>query len=37
VTRIIYVIDRGEGADRNIRDAGFEPGALFHKSDLGIA
>ncbi len=36
VMRIIYVIDRGEGADRNIRDAGFEPGALFHKSDLGI-
>ncbi len=36
VARIIYVIDRGEGADANIRAAGFEPAALFHKSDLGI-
>ena len=36
VARIIYVIDRGEGADANIRAAGFEPAALFTKADLGI-
>jgi orotate phosphoribosyltransferase len=36
VLRIIYVIDREEGADSNIRGAGFDPAALFRKSDLGI-
>jgi orotate phosphoribosyltransferase len=36
VTRIIYVIDREEGADANIRDAGFEPTPLFRKSELGV-
>ena len=36
VERILYVIDREEGADANIRAAGFEPAALFRKSDLGV-
>ncbi len=36
VVRIIYVIDREEGADANIAAAGFEPTPLFRKSDLGI-
>jgi len=36
VVRIIYVIDREEGAEANIRAAGFEPAPLFRKSDLGI-
>ena len=36
VARIIYVIDREEGAEENIRAAGFEPAPLFRKSDLGI-
>jgi len=36
VERIIYVIDRGEGAEENLRSAGLTPAALFHKSDLGI-
>ena len=36
VERIIYVIDRGEGAEANISAAGLIPAALFHKSDLGI-
>jgi orotate phosphoribosyltransferase len=36
VTRIIYVIDREEGADANIRAAGFHPTPLFRKSDLGL-
>jgi orotate phosphoribosyltransferase len=36
VVRIVYVIDREEGADANIRAAGFEPAALFRKSELGI-
>jgi orotate phosphoribosyltransferase len=36
VVRIIYVIDREEGADANIREAGFRPYPLFRKSDLGI-
>ena len=33
---IIYVIDREEGADTNIMQAGFQPAALFRKSELGI-
>jgi len=37
VVRIVYVIDREEGAEDNIRGAGFEPAPLFRKSDLGIA
>jgi len=36
VSRIIYVIDREEGAEENIRAAGFDPAPLFKKSDLGI-
>jgi orotate phosphoribosyltransferase len=36
VERILYVIDREEGADANIRAAGFEPAALFRKAELGI-
>jgi orotate phosphoribosyltransferase len=36
VARIIYVIDREEGADANITDAGFEPTPLFRKSELGV-
>ncbi len=36
VVCITYVIDREEGAEANIRAAGFEPAALFRKSDLGI-
>jgi len=36
VVRIVYVIDREEGADSNLRAAGFEPAMLFRKSDLGI-
>ncbi len=36
VSRIIYVIDREEGAADNIRTAGFEPAPLFRKSELGI-
>jgi orotate phosphoribosyltransferase len=36
VVRIIYVIDREEGADANILQAGFRPAALFKKSDLGV-
>ena len=36
VAGIIYVIDREEGADSNIKQAGFEPGALFRRSELGI-
>ncbi len=36
VARIIYVIDREEGAYKNIRMAGFEPMPLFRKSDLGV-
>lgn len=36
VERILYVIDREEGADANIRGAGFEPAPLLRKSDLGI-
>jgi orotate phosphoribosyltransferase len=36
VERVIYVIDREEGAEANLREAGFEPAMLFRKSDLGI-
>ena len=36
VERVVYVIDRGEGAEENLRKAGFEPAMLFRKSDLGI-
>jgi len=36
VERILYVIDREEGADTNIRAAGFDPAPLFRKSELGI-
>jgi orotate phosphoribosyltransferase len=36
VEAILYVIDREEGADANIRAAGFEPRPLFLKSELGV-
>jgi orotate phosphoribosyltransferase len=36
VERIIYVVDREQGADANIRQAGFTPAALFTKTSLGI-
>lgn len=36
VERIVYVVDREQGADANIRAAGFEPAALFTRSSLGI-
>lgn len=36
VVAILYVIDREEGAEANIRAAGFRPACLFTKSDLGI-
>jgi orotate phosphoribosyltransferase len=36
VERIIYVVDREQGADANIRAAGFMPAALFTKTSLGI-
>jgi orotate phosphoribosyltransferase len=36
VERVLYVIDRGEGAEANLRAAGFTPAALFQKADLGI-
>jgi orotate phosphoribosyltransferase len=36
VERIIYVVDREQGADANIRAAGFTPAALFTKTSLGI-
>ena len=36
VQGVVYVIDREEGADANLRAAGFEPTMLFRKSDLGI-
>jgi len=37
VARVIYVIDREEGAEANLRKAGFQPTMLFRKSDLGIS
>jgi orotate phosphoribosyltransferase len=36
VVAVLYVIDREEGAEANIRAAGFQPACLFRKSDLGI-
>lgn len=36
VERIVYVVDREQGADANIRAAGFEPAALFTKTSLGL-
>ena len=36
VARVIYVIDRDEGADANLRAAGLDPAPLLRKSDLGI-
>ena len=36
VVKVIYVIDREEGAARNLADAGLDAVALFTKSDLGI-
>jgi orotate phosphoribosyltransferase len=34
--RVIYVIDREEGAEENLREAGFDPAMLFRRSDLGV-
>ncbi len=36
VERVIYVIDREEGAEENLRAAGFDAVTLFRTSDLGI-
>ncbi len=36
VVRIVVVIDRQEGAEQAIRDAGFDFATLFTKADLGI-
>ena len=36
VVKVVYVVDREQGADKNIREAGFEPAALFTKTSLGI-
>ena len=36
LVRIIYVVDREQGAADNIRQAGYEPAYLFRSSDLGI-
>jgi orotate phosphoribosyltransferase len=36
VVKAIYVIDREQGAAKNLADAGFEAASLFTKSDLGI-
>ena len=36
VTHILYVIDREEGADANIKAAGLTPAPLFRKGELGI-
>ncbi len=36
VVKIVVVIDRQEGAEQAIRDAGFDFAALFTKADLGI-
>ncbi len=36
IEKIVYVVDREQGADANIRSAGFEPAALFTKTSLGI-
>jgi orotate phosphoribosyltransferase len=36
VVRVIYVIDREEGAEVNLRAAGFDAAPLFRKAELGI-
>jgi orotate phosphoribosyltransferase len=36
VEKVVYVVDREQGADANIRAAGFAPAALFTKTSLGI-
>ncbi len=36
IEKIVYVVDREQGADTNIRAAGFEPAFLFSKTSLGI-
>ena len=36
VVRIVVAVDRQEGAEQAIRDAGFDFAALMTKSDLGI-
>ncbi len=36
VEKVVYVVDREQGADANIRAAGFDPASLFTKTALGI-
>lgn len=36
VARLVFAIDRMEGARENVEQAGFEFQALFNKNDLGI-
>jgi orotate phosphoribosyltransferase len=36
VERVVYVVDREQGALENIRMAGFEGAPLFTKTSLGI-
>ncbi len=36
VEQVLYVIDREEGAEENLRKAGFQATMLFRKSELGI-
>ncbi|HDS74557.1 MAG TPA: orotate phosphoribosyltransferase [Firmicutes bacterium] len=36
VVKVIYVIDREQGAAKNLKNAGFVAQALFTKTDLGI-
>ena len=36
VTRIVFAIDRMQGAPENVREAGFEFEAILTKEDLGI-
>lgn len=36
VVKVVYVIDREQGAADNLKEAGFDAQALFTKTDLGI-
>lgn len=36
VNCILYVVDRQQGAEQNIRQAGYQPAYLFTAADLGI-
>lgn len=37
IIKVIYVVDRQQGAAQNIARAGFEPACLFTAQDLGIS